>query len=286
MISDDGGGQDAVEFENRWTAAIPDEFDKSDAAANLNQQIFEYWLREEGPCSGCPNHYQKAKCYPSDGMGNPDAELMFVGRVPGSPGEIEDPDTERQVDRDKLAQQSEFDGPSLAAFYDHNIENMYDWAGIATVRNQLFQKDEVLDHELEDIYFTNVKKCHDVVGDDNETARDECIAYLQKELEIVEPDVIVTWGPDAAIGVADLLGYDRGRLPPDAMALPAGDTRPTSDFIGYRMEDPVVITMPHWSGLGYKNYTDIPNYTPADYAEGGIKKVCQDLGELISHLTK
>lgn len=273
-------------YEDSWEIDLPDGFSKSKAIANLNQQIFENWLRQEGPCDGCPNYYRRKRCHPRDGMGNADADLMFVGRVPGSPTDIEKPNSNRKADREKIRQQPDFQGLPLAALYNRKIEIMNDWNGISTLRKQLFDDDSGVQYGLEDIYFTNVKKCHDVVGDSNSTARDRCVSYLAKEIRLVDPEVIVTWGPDAAKGTSDVLQYDRDRLPSEVMKLPPGDSRPTSDFIGYRMSKPYLITMPHWSGIRGGNYENIPGYSPEEFSdEGKIKKIYHELGELITHLT-
>lgn len=273
-------------YEDKWAIDLPDDFEKSNAIANLNQQIFEHWLRQEGPCDGCSNYYRKERCHPRDGRGNADANLMFVGRVPGSPSEIEKPNSNRKADREKIQKQPEFQGKPLAAFYNRNIEKMYGWNGISTLRKQLFEDDFGVQYGLEDIYFTNVKKCHDVVGDSNSTARDRCVSYLANEIRLIEPEVIVTWGPDAAKGTSDVLQYDRDQLPNEVMKLPPGDTRPTSEFIGYRMADPYLITMPHWSGIRAGNYENIPGYYPEESSdEGEIKKIYHELGGLINHLT-
>lgn len=271
-------------FEEAWSGDIPDGYDASDAVAQFKQHVYEHWLRGEGPCHGCPNRTDRRGCKPAIGMGNATSDLMLVGHVPG-PGnrDLETENRGRKIDPEKLEELPEFDGHPLFAFYGNHVEEIGNWNGISTMRKRFLEHDQGLGMELGDIYFTNAKKCPDILGKDSRGALSRCGSYLSKQIELVDPDVIVTWGREAAIGTARCLDYDTDNLPGRTMALMEGDVNPTSSFIGYRETDPYLVTMPHWVGFMGSNIGKIPGFDPDEHRRP-VRQLYYELADLVGHL--
>jgi len=275
-------------FKQDWENSPPTGFNRSRAISEFRQHLFENWKRGEGPCNNCPNHIKKEKCFPAFGLGNSDAEIMIIGNSPGPRvRELEVDNKNRQIDPERLKKQPDFDGFPLVSFYNDNIEDINTWTGFGTVRKRFIEDTSGLNTVLGDnrIYFTNAKKCANIDSGKNEKAVTKCSSYLQKEIEIVNPSVIITWGLQAAKGAAQSLNYDLSNLPSNSMSLPRGDRQPTKSVIGFReTEDshPDFITMPHWGMLG-TNARHIPKFNVEDHDKPETYLYYQ-LADLVKHL--
>ncbi len=135
-------------------------------------------------CQKCP-HLASSRTKVVFGVGNPDAELMFVGEAPGAD---EDASGEPFVGR----------------------------AG------QLLTKIiEVMGYQRGDVYISNILKCRpDTPGQTsgNRPPRPEemstCLPYLVEQIDIIRPKVIVGLGSTAArglLGVGGTMGAIRGK---------------------------------------------------------------------------
>lgn len=127
----------------------------------------EKYRQEICACKKCP--LGKARLNFVFGVGNPEAEILFVGEGPG------------------------FDE-------DHKGEPFIGRAG------QLLNKIiEAMGFRREDVYIANIVKCHPMIdpSDPEKRGNDrppepeevaECIPYLRKQIEIISPKVICTLG--------------------------------------------------------------------------------------------
>ena len=276
-------------FDEEWSDPQPDDYDRSEAISQFHQHLYEQWKRGEGPCRDCSNYEKKKKCYPSFGKGAAEAEIMIVGNSPGPRDRSLEIDNKgRKIGQEKLDRQPEFDGHPLESFYNYGIDNINTWRGISTLRKRFIEGANGLNTDLTSgrFYFTNAKKCTNIEGRDNDEAVARCSQYLDKEIEIVSPSVVITWGMQAADGTARALGYETSMLPNRSTKLPQGDSQPTDSCIGIRQTDdrhPHFITMPHWALLG-SNAKHIPGFEAGTHSNPE-KQLYYELAHLVQHLT-
>ncbi|MEA3507268.1 MAG: uracil-DNA glycosylase [Elusimicrobiota bacterium] len=133
--------------------------------------------KEVNDCRKCPLGKQRLNaCF---GSGDASAKLMFVGEGPGYNE-------------------------------DHQGEVFVGRAG--KLLNRIIKG--VFDLEREDVYITNIVKCHPMKdpsnpekrGNDRPPAPDEtqaCISYLYSQIDIIKPQVIVTLGAPATKTLLD-----------------------------------------------------------------------------------
>ena len=147
----------------------------------------EFRAQIEG-CRKCP--LGKTRLNFVFGVGNPKAELMFIGEGPG------------------------FDE-------DHKGEPFVGRAG------QLLNKIiEAINFKREDVYIANIVKCHPMIdpkdpekhGNDRPPSPEEaaaCLPYLQKQIEIIKPRLICALGSSAArtlLATEEPIGKLRGKF--------------------------------------------------------------------------
>lgn len=150
--------------------------------------------------------------------GNPRADVAFVALEPSSGGNRTTKD-HGTTDHDKPIPASY----SEAEYWsDEYLEAKSDEPFLKFLRS-------VAGHaglSLDEIYFTNTKKCHNIEGDSdeveeaNDIAWSKCQAYLQPELDYVDPDVIVPIGGKAVKAVRKSLGvYVTSKLKESALTV-------------------------------------------------------------------
>ena len=128
-------------------------------------------IREEiGDCTRCPLHKQGRKQIVF-GVGNPDADIMFVGEAPGA-------------DEDEQ-------GEPFVGRAGQLLNNMIKAMGI----------------QREDVYIANVIKCRPPGNRTPEPAECEvCSPFLLKQIDVIKPKVIVALG---AVASRSLLGLNQ-----------------------------------------------------------------------------
>lgn len=128
-------------------------------------------IREEiGDCTRCPLHKQGRKQIVF-GVGNPDADIMFVGEAPGA-------------DEDEQ-------GEPFVGRAGQLLNNMIKAMGI----------------QREDVYIANVIKCRPPANRTPEPAECEvCSPFLLKQIDVIQPKVIVALG---AVASRSLLGLNQ-----------------------------------------------------------------------------
>lgn len=88
---------------------------------------------------------------------------------------------------------------------------------------------------LDSYYYTNSKKCANT-GDKDEEARKNCKSYLSKQIDIIDPNIVV------------LLGEKTIRLFEDECDLPDGDTSLYEYALThYQYDGRTLIPAYHWS---------------------------------------
>jgi DNA polymerase len=145
-------------------------------------------IREDlGDCTRCPLHRLGRKQIVF-GVGNPDAELMFVGEGPGA---------------DEDAQGEPFVGRA-----GQLLNNMISAMGL----------------RREDVYIGNVVKCRPPQNRTPEREECEtCSPFLMRQIAVVRPKIIVALGAVAAktlLGINDSMAKLRGRIYDFSPALP------------------------------------------------------------------
>jgi len=143
---------------------------KSAALAEIRDDI--------GDCTRCRLHKGRTKLV--FGVGNENADIMFVGEGPGA-------------DEDKQ-------GEPFVGRAGQLLNNMITAMGI----------------RREDVYIANVVKCR---PPDNRTPEkdecDTCSPFLMRQIEVIQPKMIVTLGAVAAknlLGVNDSMANLRGKI--------------------------------------------------------------------------
>lgn len=149
--------------------ALPIIHDKPATLASIRDDI--------GDCTRCRLHKGRTKLV--FGVGNPEAELMFVGEGPGA---------------DEDAQGEPFVGRA-----GQLLNNMISAMGL----------------KREDVYIANVVKCRPPGNRTPEKDEcDTCFPFLLRQIEVVKPKVIVALGAVAAknlLAVNDSMANLRGR---------------------------------------------------------------------------
>jgi len=229
--------------------------------ANQNlSDIWESWRREEQPCRSCPNFDSDKTFSPSYG-GNENANIMILADSPNRT----DRDHKNASDCDVPAESkddyafSEVDyletiigsGWSIESFLNHFCHNS--------------------DLSPDTLYVTNAKKCADIGKDEwsqkNTRARARCQTWLDVELDVVDPDVIVVLGKPAIKAVNSFFNLN---IP----ARPKKESFRIERKWGYSL-----IVGAHWSN-------DHFNSPDSFSGEGAVKEYRSELGKKASEEIK
>ena len=137
-------------------------------------------IREDiGDCTRCRLHKQGRKQIVF-GVGNPTADLMFIGEAPGADEDLQ--------------------GEPFVGRAGQLLNNMIAAMGI----------------RREDVYIANVVKCRP--PQNRAPERDEietCSPFLMRQVDVIRPKIIVALGATAAktlLGISDSMASLRGRL--------------------------------------------------------------------------
>jgi len=162
---------------------------------HIFQKIWNNWQHRGGlgRCQGCPAHWSIREDFPGKpedrdssyqhrplyAEGNLDADIAIIAREPGKPQSFDE-------DQNRLSESFENVRHSKMSF-----------GGTIKYAEQLFRLIE--DSEWNG-YYTQIRKCNELVDGDNEAARDQCCGtgefegYLREELETVDPNYVITLG--------------------------------------------------------------------------------------------
>lgn len=241
---------------------------KEQRFATWKQAVWDNWWEGEGNCSGCPIRCENHGANPDYGAFNPDADLMIVGLEPGAASEYVAEDSGGKPRKYRTVPESEAQVPPRQHSeyaYDHKVLAEWDfyWSGPAKLfgvgtSDEDGANREVVDRTPRETYYTNALKCSKLAESEgsvedpgvtnpetrNEQARIQCRAYLQEEVDLVNPDVVVTFGTEAFTHVMCALEREySGSCLKDWVNQSADAT-----LLGRHGSDPTVIPAYHWSG--------------------------------------
>ena len=184
----------AETIENDFTAAS----ESMKKVAVLDKPAALIAIREDlGDCKRCPLHALRRKQIVF-GVGNPEAELMFVGEGPGA-------DEDQQ-------------GEPFVGRAGQLLNNMIAAMGL----------------RREDVYIGNVVKCRPPQNRTPEREECEtCSPFLMRQIAVVRPKIVVALGAVAArtlLGINDSMAKLRGRIYDFSPALPKDVTERGAEF--------------------------------------------------------
>lgn len=178
------------------------------------QKIWENWQHKggSGRCQGCPAHWSIRQDFPGDprernssyqhrplyGEGNLSADIAIIAREPGKPQGFDENQNRR-----------------AESFEEVRHSNM-STGGTINYADPLFQ---LIKNSEWDGYYTQIRKCNELVDGNNEAARKQCCGidkfegYLREELETVDPNYVITLGVPGFEKFAQL--FDIEELGPD-----------------------------------------------------------------------
>lgn len=168
------------------------------------QAIWNAWWEPKGPCANCPSRDRNAQKQPYYGLGDLNAEIVFVAKEPDS-RESQHGDVSKW---DDLPSSFAKRHASLDSFEENFLVT-------SRIPREFIESLDVvnLQGDATGIYYTNATKCGSVKGNDNETARRKCRTHLATEMQAINPTVIVPFGNGAKKSVFELYdipGADRG----------------------------------------------------------------------------
>lgn len=178
---DRGAGPDSAEQQDSMPGRLTVLRDRARALENVRADL--------GDCTRCKLHLQGRKQIVF-GVGNPEAELMFVGEGPGA-------DEDQQ-------------GAPFVGRAGQLLNNMISAMGL----------------KREQVYIANVVKCRPPGNRTPERDEcDTCSPFLMRQIAVVKPKVVVALGAVAAktlLGVNDSMANLRGRFYEFRVMLPKG----------------------------------------------------------------
>lgn len=235
---------------------------------NWKQKVWDDWWENNGHCEDCPIRCKNHGAYPSFGGLNTDADVMIVGREPGASsrfvaeGVKGKPREYRTVPENKVRKP-----PREYKKYPYDQKILAEWSFYWEGPSKLFGlgpndsnnvKREIVDRTPRETYYTNALKCsrlpHDKENiedkdvsnpsDLNKAAREQCRSYLKEEIDLVSPEVVVTFGKKAFTHAMDVLEreYSGGSL---KSIMNNSDNK---ELICRYGTGPVIIPAYHWTG--------------------------------------
>jgi uracil-DNA glycosylase len=252
------------------------------------REIWENYQENNGPCSGCPNRDCSGYFIPhfvteNGNIGSTDPDIVFVGDAPRDTHPGSEDDKNRQVknanDKAECRAQRQYDEKEpmlidniIGAFPDEFFKEYID--SPVKENNNGFTTDGR-------IRFTNAKKCGDIYPKDahgvkNHTARYNCRNYLEKELEYLDPQIVVAMGGNALREVVAVLDLDI-----DLVLGSMKDTISGADRFTHYGENPHVVPTYHFSAID-RNYYHL--YPDKDNDDVDKEDFWKEFGEKITTL--
>ncbi|WP_136600759.1 uracil-DNA glycosylase family protein [Salinigranum halophilum] len=221
----------------QWLSDHEDEYEfasRERAVAGLAQSIWQHWKYETGPCAECPYSCQERPYHPNFGGFNFEAEVIVVGEEPGG-GNAGDGNRDVEAGRKKSEVPDLYEQHGYSLKYRHswpydeveeNPDESQNYGTLIQTAARLTQRwADLWDGSLKfsECYYTNAKKCPEISNPEespvwdstefdpakvNEIAFDQCSSYLQREIQLVSPTVIMPFGKDAVRRVAQALNRE------------------------------------------------------------------------------
>lgn len=203
---------------------------------SLVGRIYENWLDEESPCSECPIYDERGCRAPFYGHGTfnevGEVDVMVIGEAPGSANQEDTPGTEREH-------------RSCEKFIQNKRKNrIYD--GFDPNSPYFEYLADGLQAEFNAVYFTNLMKCYNLEEQDskgsgswvdtdrlsssceyqydaekglvakgnlNKKAKQNCSHYLEREISVLNPSVVICLGKNHIAEAYDVLGIEVPDIP-------------------------------------------------------------------------
>lgn len=147
----------------------------------------------KGRCQGCPAHWSVRDDFPGEpsernssyqhrplyGEGKLDAQIAIIAREPGKPRGFDESANRREQSFESVRHNTIHVGGTIK--YAGPMIDQFEASSFRT-------------------YYTQLRKCNEIRGGDNEKARKQCCGlgeyqgYLREELEAVDPNYVVTLG--------------------------------------------------------------------------------------------
>ena len=206
----------------------------------FSSDLYRNWYANEGACENCPNrdpcHYFTPKNIdPGWHSGSKDADVLIVGLEPSD--EYPDGSNRESEQLGVGCESSTWDSGARASTFEDYYEGLnpdspkevHDGSvDIERMGGTIFEV-------LESYYYTNSKKCAST-GDKDEKARKNCKRYLLKQINIIDPNVVVPLGEEAI------------RLFEDECNIPDEDTSLYEYVLThYQYDGRTLIPAYHWS---------------------------------------
>lgn len=212
------------------------------------QQIWDNWRSGEGKCQGCDARDCNGGWAPYYGAGDPNADLILLGRDPGGNedrfGRFDQRDSEnRNYPTSKWSERTQ----DYAEKRPKDVDIIRSAPEGSTFLEELDCYQRSPSGESKGVYFTNLKKCQEIAGYDETDAYNRCASYLPKEFELVNPSVVVCFKPEPLKWALDYYNIgDRDLGSPTEMAL----------VNSWTTDDVTILPSVHFSMLNsYVHYT-------------------------------
>lgn len=225
--------------------------------------VQQNWLEGEGPCRECPIRDKNQRDEPGFAAGNFSADLMLVGSEPGDKTDSKHVSNNERLKKDMPPGYGESGNPRTHGDYTDLV--FYEWPFFEPVRNNLISNKRDNKIEFENIFFTNALKCSNLspkccVPTPKSSVRDAetyCRDYLEDEIAIVQPSVIVAFGKKAIRSVFNKL--ERKPIEDDvsnsSIKTIMLETESVNRFATFG-NDPTVIPSYHWASVN-RNYRHV-----------------------------
>lgn len=208
--------------------------------------VWSNWKNGEGPCEGCPNRdadgqYTPKNIDPGSTSGVADPVIVYVADCPGD-------------GNNRSEKNSENTEPVSSTLHEEIEKHWYPVMKMLEderIPGWFFEEVGYIPEKEGEAYYTNAKKCADIEGDDekNKNSRENCEIYLEKQLQLLDPDVIVGFGNKALDSLESIYGFNReDSITGEALS------------IVYQQE-PIIIPSLHWGRiwLNLRHLSDEPD---------------------------
>ncbi len=160
--------------------------------SDIQNDIWENSKTGAGACDGCPN---AGSAYNHPGFFDPEADILVVDEAP-SKNHFDLPNYDRSNDYEWYERYFEVT----------NRDSILDWPPVELFLGPVFEAFGYAPEDLYDLVFmTSAVKCP---SRDLDAAFRHCRSYLERELAVSDPEVVVTAGTKATRWTARLLGVD------------------------------------------------------------------------------
>jgi hypothetical protein len=197
----------------------------------FGERVWDNWKNGEGACHGCLNRdcdgsYTPKNIDPGWTSGDPDPTVVYLADCPGD-GNDRSKKNSGNIEQISITLEDEADKNWQPVMQELDSELC-----------QFFKKTGYIPETGGDAFYTNAKNCADIenasdieeiedADQANKFARINCEEYLEEQLELLDPQVVVGFGNRAMSSLADVYGFGRdGSITDEALQVVYDDQRP------------------------------------------------------------